>query len=444
MYDVVVIGGGTAGTATAYFLRDLKLDVCVLEATGEVGGRSNTVDLAGASANSGALFIYRNTRTEELAAELGLDVVPFEPTTYGIHVNGETIVAETNEDLVARLDLTDSEKTELSEFIESALREYHEYTSDGVLDQDEHGRLATETIAERLTGLRPAVRDIIDAAMRGGAVGDPAKLSAKYALRYFASYLAREKHNRSFALGGMQAIPRAMHTHLAEGTVRFDSEVTGVRFDEEQGVYEVTFTGPNGTETLLTRHVVSTLPAPVVPSVFDFLPPWKVAALNSFDTPGSTTLNIVADIDGLPDIADWAFIVTVGTPFDAVINPTPGRSGPHWAAGKVQFTCYGNSAGFQPGFAEDEDRVAGWVESFLEVAPQLRGRILGVHARTWQHCFALLGPDRTANLADLQASVGSLHFAGDYTSETAGTHGAYTEAERVASLIRASVAAAGN
>lgn len=155
MYDVIVVGGGTAGVATAYFLRDLKLDICVLEATGEVGGRSNTVDLAGASANSGALFIYRNTRTEELATELALDVVPFEPATYGIHVNGKTIVAETNEDLVARLDLTDSEKAELSEFFDSALLEYNEHTSNGVLDQDDQG-LATETIATGSADCNPA------------------------------------------------------------------------------------------------------------------------------------------------------------------------------------------------------------------------------------------------------------------------------------------------
>ena len=443
MYDVIVVGGGTAGVATAYFLRDLKLDICVLEATGEVGGRSNTVDLAGASANSGALFIYRNTRTEELATELALDVVPFEPTTYGIHVNGKTIVAETNEDLVARLDLADSEKAELSEFIDSALLEYHEHTSNGVLDQDDQG-LATETLAERLSRLQPGVRQIIDAALRGGAVGDPAKLSAKYALRYFASYLAREKRNRSFALGGMQAIPRAMHGHLPADTVRFDTVVTGVAIKDEVDAYEVSFIGPEGVGTLLTRHVVSTLPAPLVPTVFGDLPTWKTDALNSFDTPGSTTLNIVADIDGLSGIEDWAFIVTAGMPFDAIINPTPGRVGPNWDAGRVQFTCYGNSTGFQPGFAEDEARVADWVESFLTVAPQLRGRITGVHARTWEHCFALLGPDRAANLAELQRSVGSIHFAGDYTSETAGTHGAYTEAERVASLIRASVASSNN
>jgi hypothetical protein len=79
------------------------------------------------------------------------------------------------------------------------------------------------------------------------------------------------------------------------------------------------------------------------------------------------------------------------------------------------------------------------MEDVYTVAPQLRGRVLGIHAQTWQHCFALLSPERAEALPELQHSIGSLHFAGDYTSETAGTHGAYTEAERVAALIRKSL-----
>jgi hypothetical protein len=83
------------------------------------------------------------------------------------------------------------------------------------------------------------------------------------------------------------------------------------------------------------------------------------------------------------------------------------------------------------------------MENVYTVALQLRGRVLGTHAQTWQHCFALLSPERAAALPELQRSVGSLHFAGDYTSETAGTRGAYVEAERIASLIRASLQPAG-
>ena len=39
-------------------------------------------------------------------------------------------------------------------------------------------------------------------------------------------------------------------------------------------------------------------------------------------------------------------------------------------------------------------------------------------------------------LPQLQESIGRLHFAGDHTSATAGTHGAYNKARRVANRIR--------
>ena len=438
MHDVIIVGGGAAGLGTAYYLRDTGLDILLLESGQDIGGRSHTVKLAGTSANSGAMFVYKGSKSEELVNELGIETVPFLPETYGIHVNGKTVVAETNEDVVSGLNLTESEKTELAKFIDASLTEYQDYvtnrTSTVGLD-----KLSSETVADRIAGLPPAVRDIIATAIRGGAVGDPANLSARYALRYFASYLAREKNNRLFALEGMQAIPRAILKRLPEHTVRYNTHVTDVALLEAEDACEVTVTGQGGGGKLTAKHVVLAVPAPVVPAVVANLPAWKQSALNKVASPGSTTLNIVADIAGLPEFKDWAFIVTVGMPFDAIINPVPGGTEKTSSANIVQLTCYGNSSGYLPGFPDDEQRVAKWMEDVYRVAPQLRGRVLGVHAQTWQHCFALLSPERAEALPELQRSIGTLHFAGDYTSETAGTHGAYAEAERVASLIRASL-----
>ena len=442
MHDVIIVGAGAAGLGTAYYLRDSGLDVLILESGQDIGGRSHTVQLAGTSANSGAMFVYKGTKSEELVNELGIKTVPFLPETYGIHVNGKTVVAKTNEDVVAGLNLSESEKTELIKFIDTSLTEYQDYL-DNRISASGLDKLSGETVAERIADLQPAVRDIIATAIQGGAVGDPANLSAKYAMRYFASYLAREKNNRLFALEGMQAIPRAILKRLAEHTVRYNTQVTGVTLLEDGSGYMLTVLGEGGEEKLTAKQVVLAVPAPVVPDIVTNLPGWKTSALKKVASPGSTTLNIVADIEGLPEFKDWAFIVTVGMPFDAIINPVPGGTEETSRANILQLTCYGNSSGYLPGFGDDEQRIAQWMEDVYTVAPQLRGRILGVHAQTWQHCFALLSPERAEALPELQQSIGSLHFAGDYTSETAGTHGAYTEAERVASLIRASLQPAG-
>jgi hypothetical protein len=55
--------------------------------------------------------------------------------------------------------------------------------------------------------------------------------------------------------------------------------------------------------------------------------------------------------------------------------------------------------------------------------------------QTWEHCFALLRPERAAAVEDLQRPVGAMHFAGDWTSPSAGTHGALGEAGRVADAV---------
>ncbi|MDQ0618745.1 hypothetical protein QFZ33_002769 [Arthrobacter globiformis] len=263
-------------------------------------------------------------------------------------------------------------------------------------------------------------------------MGDAAQLSAKYALRYLASYIAHEQDNRLYPVNGMQALPRALAANVSARTaIRTGVQVQSVR--ELDGLLEVSAASDSGQEVLLARHVVMAVPAPLVAGICHNVPQWKRQALRAAETPGSTTFTIAVNIEGLPDFADWSFVSTVGKKFDALINPRPGVLP---ADGIVRFTCYGNSAGFIPGIESDERLIREWIEDFMEMAPQLRGRIVGAAAATWEHCFSVLSPKRNAALPDLQRSVGNIHFAGDYTSETAGSHGAYQEARRVAETLR--------
>jgi protoporphyrinogen oxidase len=431
IHDVVVVGAGPAGLALAYELRDLDIDVQVLEANGDIGGRTRSVQLAGAAVNTGAMFIYRRTRAEVLAKELGQKTAPFHPATYGVHIDGVTSVAGSTPEIVERLPLPAESKTALVDFMEGLACEYRDNVSDGAITDKAAGP-ANETVADRLDGLPRPARSVIEAAVRGGAVGDAAQLSAKYALRYLASYIAHEPDNRLYPVNGMQALPRALAANVGAGTaIRTGVQVQSVR--ELDGLLEVTAGNDGEQEVLLARHVVMAVPAPLVAGICQDVPEWKREALGAAETPGSTTLTIAANVEGLPEFAGWSFVSTVGKKFDAIINPHPGVLP---ADGIVRFTCYGNSAGFIPGIESDERLILEWIEDFLEVAPQLRGRIVGAAAATWEHCFSVLSPRRNAALPELQRSVGNIHFAGDYTSETAGSHGAYQEARRVAETLR--------
>lgn len=445
MYDVAIIGGGPAGLAAAYNLERAGQKVIILEETGRLGGRAKTVDIGGEPVNLGAMFVYKGTDSHELATELGVPLAPFEPTTFGIHVNGETVVSGDNDELVSNLPLSEASRTGLRAFIDRASSEYYANTVNGQL-RPASPDFGENSAQSRIGGLPDDVQEILTAAIRGGSVAHPSELSATYALRYFASYLTQEKNNRMVSLEGMQAVPAALARSLKNTDVRLHHSVEfihqgvdglwrlNVSVNEADGVGSE---ASAASHEMTAKHVLMAVPAPRIAGMVH-LPDWKREALDAVRTPGSTVLGLVADISApaLTGIDDWSFIATAGRAFDAVINPRPGRKD-----GTVQFVCYGNSAGY---IKEANDPSSGvleqWVDEFLAVAPQLRGCIVGASIQSWEHCFSLLTPARHAALPQLQAPInGTLHFAGDYSSETAGTHGAYSEARRVSQDILSAV-----
>lgn len=454
-YDVVIIGGGPAGLATAHYLDRHDVSVLLLEEMPHLGGRALTRDVAGEPVNMGAMFVYGGTAAEELARNLGVSLERFVPTSFGIHYKNKTIVTTDNEALVDHLSLTSESKKALHKFVQNATNNYFQNTRNGDL-RPRNTHLGNVSAQTQLEGLPNEVQEILEAAIRGGSVARPSELTATYALRYFASYLVHEKNNRFVATAGMGALPQALFDSLKHTEVRTHHSVKTVHRDGDQ--WRINGNASHGehrseasTEfSISAQHVVMAVPAPRIGEMVD-LSQWKSEALDSVKTPGSTELGVVVDTSRLdrstmPDANvpgnvsydDWSFVVTPGRPFDAIINPRPGRND-----GIAQFVCYGNSSGYLPEANQPNSKVLDqWIEEFLKVAPGLRDRILGAEIRSWRHCFSLLTPERNAALEAIQAPVmDSMHFAGDYSSETAGTHGAYAEAKRVATDIFEKMAA---
>jgi oxygen-dependent protoporphyrinogen oxidase len=86
---VVIVGGGIAGLAAAYFLRDRGANVTVLEGSGRIGGKLAVSEVGGVAVDEGAEALLL-TRPEGagLVADLGLDLVPAGTTSAAIWTRG--------------------------------------------------------------------------------------------------------------------------------------------------------------------------------------------------------------------------------------------------------------------------------------------------------------------------------------------------------------------
>jgi protoporphyrinogen/coproporphyrinogen III oxidase len=88
---VVVVGGGVAGLAAAFFLRDQPVRVTVLEGSPRLGGKLSASDVAGVTVDEGAeALLARRPEGIELitAAGLGDDLVPAGVTSSAIYTRG--------------------------------------------------------------------------------------------------------------------------------------------------------------------------------------------------------------------------------------------------------------------------------------------------------------------------------------------------------------------
>src|ERR1700753_3902451 len=88
---VIVVGGGIAGLAAAYFLRDVA-EVVVLEGATRLGGKLSVSELAGVAVDEGAeALLARRPEGTDLAAAVGLGegLTPAAPVGAAIWTRGE-------------------------------------------------------------------------------------------------------------------------------------------------------------------------------------------------------------------------------------------------------------------------------------------------------------------------------------------------------------------
>ena len=416
VYDVIVVGGGLSGLIGGWQLRDRK--VLVLETTDRVGGRIKSAARGPHWINLGAHLVSHGQAMHALATELGVPlVVP--PGLHGTTVawGSRLIRARRPELLPFRLPLSLRDRVALARVgLRLKLAYGRAIRADpcGLLgphvdpptmgaDRD----LGARPFADLLAGAGPRVSEILRIAANRAAA-EPGQISAHYVS---LSPISAGETPRYNVVGGTEELVLALRRGLGSrvrtstGATRVSQTADGVRVDA---------VGPGGPEVLRARAAIVAVPAPVVRTIVDGLPPAKELALASIPYGAYVVAGFFTkEREPLP-WSDRYMVVAPNRSFCLLFNAANASRTPGTSIGGG-FIVYAGGQRAQELLASSDDAIAQvFLHDLAPLAPGLRDAIAEVLIQRWPLGNPITTMGRAADQAAIASPVGRIHFAADY------------------------------
>ena len=422
--DVVVLGAGIAGLSAAYRLRER--DVEVVDAASWLGGRTRSITYAdGVWANFGAQYLSADKAAViDLADELEVELVP----------NGFEEAAERG-----RGALSPRERRDLDAAV-ARIEAEQAHPRDPTLPE-----LDDLTFAKWLEGEPAHVLRFLDQWCATVVCVSSAEISLYGALRLWGDQrraaftnepVRRSNRGDSVVVNGTQ---RLSETLAAASGAALSLETRVLSVAGEPGRYRVTVQGREGRRTIAASQVVVALPAPVAARVVQGLPDWKREALLAvrYGRFLCTPIRIAPAREARsPFPLTWCRPRQIYNSNEFALR-TPGdmdRDGGCFHS--FVYDAYARQ------IWDDEDHTikTGVVRALLDAHPRYEGRVREVQVARWEHGLPVYSPGRMKRQAALEASVGGIHFCGDYVL-CANTDGAVRSAGLAARRVLGGAAA---
>jgi len=397
VYDVAVLGAGVAGLTAAYRLRGRQ--VAVIEADGHVGGRTLSRQFDdGSWANFSAQYVSDDKlRIIELADELGLDLIPS-----GFHSDE------------FRMAMSPEQERDLAGWLE---RLNDEMANPRPAQAPELDRIS---VAEWLGDAPGHVYDFFElwcgqllfaSTMETSLYGLMLVWGDQRTSAFTTEPVPRSNRGDTVFRGGTNELTRALAS-ASGADIRTGTAVA--RVTQNGSHCTIAVDGPAGPGTIEARQVICALPGTIARNVIADLPANKADALAKV----RYGRNIATPIGVLPEGRTAEPIPLVPSRHDVpycsngYVLKTPGDI----ATDGGCFHSYTHDRHARVLWDDPPDSVrSGAIRSFTAAFPEFADRIHFVGYRRWENALPHMHVGRMADLEQLQASVGRVHFCGDYT-----------------------------
>ncbi len=416
-HDVVVVGAGVSGLATAWHLRDR--DVLVVEETDRLGGRIKSMPRADTWLNFGAhVYGGDGTATDRLLRGLGVLALPLPGKLAALAFAGRTVTSPV-ETYPALLPLSPASRAAL---VRAGLRlraDVWRYARaakarPGETPAERQARILRFMDDESFTAHMGPLPHDVDAMFRctlTRSSGDPEELAAGYGIGYFNLVWDRSSGLSRGIVGGPGTIAARLATMLPP--VETGSRVTGV--EQDAAGVRVTIRRGDDERVVAAAAAVVAAPAPVAAEVVAGLPADTEAALRAVRYGPYVVGAFLVEGDDLP----WRGLYAVATPgrsFSMAYNignvqEHPAVPRPRHGSIMVYTAA---SQGRRLLEQDDETIVALYRRDLAEVFPGCEGRIRDVVIQRWPRGIPFAHVGRGRLQAALMRPLGRVHLVGDY------------------------------
>jgi oxygen-dependent protoporphyrinogen oxidase len=441
-HDVVVVGGGIAGLAAAWHLRDL--DVVVIDSSDRVGGRIRSEERGEVWLNFGAhVFGGVDSATGRLIAETGVHAAQVEGRLAAVALGDRVVASGMVETYPFRLPLPVRSRAALVRAgvaLRLAVRRYAAVAAarPGETAAERQQRMLNflddRSFSDFIGSLPPDVDAIFRATLNRSS-GEPEELAAGYGIGYFHLVWNRGSGLSHNILGGPSRLTDALAAGV-EGRILTGAEATKV-VAVDDGVL-VQYRRGDAEHEVRARHAVVATPSFVTREIVQGLPPDAAAALAAMRYgPYVVGAFLTDETRAMP----WDGLYALATPLRSfgmlfnTANVLRSPSGVRRPGGSLMVYAAAGAARTLAGLDDDSVR-ARFLADFVSLYPEAADVVTEIVIQRWEYGLPYAAVGRARLQPALVRPLGPIHLAGDYLGPWY-TETACQTAEAAARAIRA-------